>query len=79
MAVDVEFGVDPPDVGVHGVGGDAQLLGDGQFLVAAEDTLENIKLAAGQAQRVGDRTPLPIGQDGPGPVPCADAHVDGLA
>lgn len=67
MAVDAEFEVDPLDMTVHSVGGDAQFLSDGQFLFTIEDILEDFSLAGGHVQCFGDRVPLRFGEERSGP------------
>lgn len=57
-AAHTELPIEALKVRVHCMTGDAELLGDGRFMVVADNTARDLSLSSRKAERVNDRAPL---------------------
>ena len=62
MITDAQFSVETPDVGVHGMYGNAQFRGDLRLVLALKDALDDLKLPTTEPEHIGDGMPLPIAE-----------------
>ena len=62
-AADSEFSIEACEVGMNGMGREAQTNSNSTLALIVKEALNDLELTRGQFQRVGERTPFLIGEE----------------